>query len=294
MLEGRIFPDQVAYGGWPIDLHPPSGVDVPEEPPYTPTHFPHLYSIPLRSYHSRNVANLFFAGRDISASHVGFASTRVMKTCAVGGQAIGTAAALWLRTPGEPDIAAQSTPIRIRELQQVLLRDDAFLPGLRNDDAKDLARGATLAASSSTSNNPPALVTDGITRDLKASFGAWSADATHAWESATLPATLTLRLPAAATLQEIHVTFDTGFSRQLCLSPSDSTTRMLIRGPQPETVRHYRVSIDGVLVAEETNNFLRKRIHRLPTPVSGRVVAIECLVTHGVPHARIFEVRLYV
>jgi hypothetical protein len=294
VLGGKIFPDQVAYGGWPIDLHPPSGVDVPDEPPYTPTHFPHLYSIPLRSYHSRNVANLFFAGRNISASHVGFASTRVMKTCAVGGQAIGTAAALWLEPrAAEADIAAQSTPERLHALQQTLLRDDAFLPGVRNEDPLDLARGATATASSAASGGPAATAIDGITRDLKASFGGWSADAGHAWESTTLPATLTLTLPAPAALREIHLTFDTGFERQLCLSASDSTTRLLIRGPQPETVKHYRVSIDGVVVAEEKNNFLRKRIHRLAASVRGRTVAIECLTTHGIPHARLFEIRLY-
>ncbi|HUR56569.1 MAG TPA: FAD-dependent oxidoreductase [Opitutaceae bacterium] len=294
VLGGRIFPDQVAYGGWPIDLHPPSGVDAPDEAPYTPTHFPHVYSIPLRSYHSRNVANLFFAGRNISASHVGFASTRVMKTCAVGGQAIGTAAALWLRAPGgEPDNATQSTPDRLRELQQTLLRDDAFLPGLRNEEPRDLARGATATASSASPTGQAANVLDGIARDLKASFGPWSADAGHAWESTTLPATLTITLKAPAALREIHLTFDTGFERQLCLSASDSTTRLLIRGPQPETVRHYRLLIDGVVIAEEKDNFLRKRIHRLPAPVSGRVIAVQCLATHGAPVARIFEVRLY-
>jgi hypothetical protein len=294
VLGGKIFPDQVAYGGWPIDLHPPSGVDVPDEPPYTPTHFPHLYSIPLRSYYSRNIANLFFAGRNISASHVGFASTRVMKTCAVGGQAIGTAAALWLRArEGEPNIAARSTPDRLRELQQSLLRDDAFLPGLSNVDPNDLARGASITASSESPTGRAVNVLDGVSRDLKASFGAWSADASHAWESAVLPATLTLRLPSAIALREIHLTFDTGFERQLCLSPANATTRTLIRGPQPETVRHYRVLVDGVVVAEEANNFLRKRIHRLAKPASAREVAIECLATHGVPYARIFEVRLY-
>jgi hypothetical protein len=294
VLGGKLFPDEVAYGGWPIDLHPPSGVDVPEEAPYTPTHFPHVYSIPLRSYHSRNVANLFFAGRNISASHVGFASTRVMKTCAVGGQAIGTAAALWLRThAAEPDIAAYSTPDRIRDLQQTLLRDDAFLPGLRNEDPRDVARHAMASASSASPGGPAANVLDGITRDLKASFGPWSADAMHAWESSALPATLTLTLPAPAALRQIHLTFDTGFSRQLCLSASDTTTRLLIRGPQPETVKHYRVLIDGVPLVEEKNNFLRKRVHHLHAPVSGRVVAVECLATHGAAQARIFEVRLY-
>jgi hypothetical protein len=294
VLGGRIFPDQVAFGGWPIDLHPPSGVDVPELPPYTPTHFPHLYSIPLRSYYSRNVANLFFAGRNISASHVGFASTRVMKTCAVGGQAIGTAAALWLQAgDGEPDIAALGTAGRIQELQQTLLRDDAFLPGLRNEDDGDLARRGKASASSEKPTHSAALAIDGVTRDLKASFGGWSADAVHAWESDELPASLAITLAEPVLVREIHVTFDTGFGRQLCLSASDSTTRTLIRAPQPETVKHYRLLIDGSVVAEEKNNFLRKRVHRLAVPLRGRNVTLECLATHGAEHARVFEVRAY-
>jgi hypothetical protein len=293
VLDGSIFADQVAYGGWAIDLHPPSGVDAVNEQPYTPTHFPHLYSIPLRAYHSRNVANLFFAGRNLSATHVGFASTRVMKTCAVGGQAIGAAAALWLRASKDNNITALSTAENVRALQQALLRDDAFLLGVRNEDPADLARGATVSASSEQRGAPAGNVVDGVTRDLRASFGHWSADAGHHWESAELPATLTLTLPAPAVIREVHVTFDTGFERELTLSASDAVTAKMVRGPQPETVRHYRVRFDGVMVVEEPDNYLRKRVHRISVPASAQVVSLEVLATHGVPVARVFEVRLY-
>lgn len=289
---GVVFPDQVAYGGWAIDLHPPSGVDVPDEPPFTPHYVKSLYTIPLRCLHSRNVANLFFAGRNISATHVAFASTRVMATCALAGQAIGTAAALWREAAGA-DIAALSTPAAVAELQQTLLRDDAFLPGLAGADSHDLARQATITASSATPAGAPENVADGITRDLRADFGPWSADEAHAWESVSLPATLALRLPVARTLREIHLTFDSGFARELILTPSDHLTKRTIRGPQPETVRHYRVKIDGRVVVEETGNYLRKRVHRLPEPVTGSVVELEVLATNGHPAARVFEVRLY-
>lgn len=287
-----VFADQVAYGGWAIDLHPPSGVDVPDQPPYTPFHVNHVYSIPLRCYHSRNVTNLFFAGRNISATHVAFASTRVMATCAIGGQAIGTAAALW-RGAATSDITALSTPANISALQQTLLRDDAYLLNLPGNDSADLARTAKITATSATAGGQPALVVDGITRDLRADFAPWSSDSVHHWESAALPATLALALAAPAALREIHLTFDSGFPRELLLTPSDYMTRKVVRGPQPEVVRHYRVKIDGAVVFEETANYLRKRIHRLPAPVTGAKVEIEVLATHGAPAARIFEVRLY-
>ena len=291
VLGGRVFEDQVAYGGWAIDIHPPSGVDVPDEPPYTPTRFDHLYSIPLGSYHSRNIGNLFFAGRNISATHVAFASTRVMATCAIGGQAIGTAAALW-REAATNDIRVLATKGNVSALQQALLKDDAWLLGVANADPADLARGAKVSASSEAS--PAANVVDGVTRDLKAVWGPWSSDSEHGWESAALPATLALELPSAVSIREIHLTFDTHFEKELILSMSDHHTRKSApRSAQPETVKAYRVRVDDKVVAEESGNYLRKRVHTLAAPVVGRKVELEVLATNGAPTARVFEVRLY-
>ncbi|MDX6765317.1 MAG: FAD-dependent oxidoreductase [Candidatus Methylacidiphilales bacterium] len=291
VLKPGHFDDTVAYGGWFVDTHPPMGVDAPEEPPCIQHHFDHLFPLPLRCYHSRNIANLFFAGRNISATHIAFASTRVMATCAVGGQAVGTAAALWLHEKTN-DIRSLSTPENIRALQQRLLRDDAFLLDLRNEDPADLARTASARASSGS--NTAALALDGVTRDLRAAFGSWSSDSVHAWTSAELPASLALELAKPAPIREIHVTFDSGFEKELLLTPSHHHQKISApRGPQTKLVRHYRLKIDGVVVHEETHNILRKRVHRLPAAVSGQTVEVECLATHGAPVARIFEVRSY-
>ena len=284
--------DQVAYGGWAIDLHPPSGVDVPDEPPFTPFHVASLYSIPLRCYHSRNVANLFFAGRNISATHVAFASTRVMATCALGGQAIGTAAALW-RHATDRDISNLSTPTAVAELQDALLRGDAFLLDRAGRDATDLAPTAEVSATSAAPGGEPGKVTDGVTRDLRADFGSWSSDIGHAWESAALPATLRFEFASPVSVGEVHLTFDSGFSRELVLTPSDYVSGKTIRGPQPETVQHYRLRCDDEVVVDESGNYLRKRIHRIDSKPSVRVVELEVLRTHGLPVARVFEVRIY-
>lgn len=284
-------PDAVAYGGWPIDLHPVEGVDDPEKPACVHHSFKHLYSIPYGCYCSRNVENLFFAGRNISATHIAFGSTRVMATCAIGGQAIGTAAAL-LTAKKARSSSELATPEGLHALRQRLLRDDAFIPGVRHEDASDLASSARISASSESSEGSASCVTDGIARHLKAQWGPWSADETHSWKSQTLPATLRLELPEISTISEVHVTFDTGLERELMLSGSDKCSNKTLRGPQPETAKHYRLIIDGKVVAEESFNYLRKRIHRLETTQSGRVVELEILSTHGVPEARVFEVRI--
>jgi hypothetical protein len=289
---GRLFPDTVAYGGWPLDLHPPSGIDATEEMPCRHVHLASLYGIPLRALHSRNIANLFFAGRNISATHVAFASTRVMATCAVMGQAIGTAAAQ-VAAAHAGTIGGFFNAAEISRLQQRLLRDDAFLPGIRNTDAADLARSAVIAASQETAGGAATHVIDGATREWIAGLGPWADGASHRWESGALPAWIELSWPAPQLVREIHLTFDSGLHRELTLSASDSTTKKVIRGPQPELVRDYDVFLDGRSVLTVRDNLLRKRVHRLSAPVDARRLRIQIHATHGLGEARVFEVRVY-
>lgn len=144
ILDQTRFYDAVGFGGWSIDLHPPGGV-------YSDTagsmhlHGPGLYEIPFRSLYSANVSNMLMAGRDISASHVAFGTTRVMATCAVTGEAAGTGAALAVRhgiTPREVGAARRD------ELQSALMRQDASIPGVDWRDERDLALTASVTASS--------------------------------------------------------------------------------------------------------------------------------------------------
>ena len=86
------------------------------------------YGIPFRSLYSKNVENLMFAGRNISASHIAFSTVRVMGTCGVMGQAVGTAAALMTKYKMT---ARELLAEKITELQDVLLEDDCFLPGFK-------------------------------------------------------------------------------------------------------------------------------------------------------------------
>ena len=74
VLRSTTFDDAIAYGGWFIDVHPPMGVDAADEPPCTQHRVPHLYDIPLRACVSRDIENLMFAGRNMSATHIAFAS----------------------------------------------------------------------------------------------------------------------------------------------------------------------------------------------------------------------------
>jgi hypothetical protein len=127
---GRIFPDTVAYGGWQIDDHLPGGFHMSgkDGAHLRKRRLTEPYGIPLRCLYSRNIKNLMFAGRNISASHIAFSSTRVMATCAVMGQAVGTAAAIAIKNGLLPHEACE---LKITEIQNQLMEDDCFLPGFK-------------------------------------------------------------------------------------------------------------------------------------------------------------------
>jgi hypothetical protein len=278
VVSGTLFDDAVAYGGWWIDVHPPSGVDAVHEYPTEQIEVPHLYTIPLRALHSRNIANLFMAGRNISATHLAFASTRVMATCGVIGQAIGTAAACAIRD-GEPNI---------HHIQQQLLRDDAFL--LHIAPGPDLAHHATIHASSEHADHPAAQAINPHTRATNPTLHPSLPTSSNQWRSQTLPATLELRWPTPQAISHIDLIFDTGLHRELTLSMSDAFQSRMIRGPQPETVSHYTLETPTQTITVE-GNYLRHRRHALHTTTDTLRFTIH--QTHGVPEARLYAIRVY-
>jgi len=97
--EQRAYPDAFVTTTWSIDLHYPD--------PKNTEHFPgeefkticktpaiQPYPIPYRCFYSRNVENLFMAGRDISVTHVALGTVRVMRTCGMMGEVVGMAASI--------------------------------------------------------------------------------------------------------------------------------------------------------------------------------------------------------
>lgn len=145
IVEQRLHDDAVSFGGWAIDVHPVDGV-YSAQPGCMQWHSKGVYQIPWRTMYSRNIPNLLLAGRIISASHVAFASTRVMATCAHGGQAAGMGAAMCVESGLSPRDLLE--PERMRELQRRLLRAGQFIPGVSHEDTAELAALARISATS--------------------------------------------------------------------------------------------------------------------------------------------------
>lgn len=117
----RLFPDSVAYGAWPFDIHPTDGfvgVHPHKENP------PRPYGIPFRCLVPRSMDGLLVAGKAISTTHTAHGSTRVPGTSMATGQAAGAAAALAIK--GNERLR----DVRINDLRAELLRQGAILPPL--------------------------------------------------------------------------------------------------------------------------------------------------------------------
>lgn len=128
--KGGVSEDVVAYGGWPMDDHDPKGFNANSRSEKSSVMHPapSPYGIPYRCLYSKNIENLFFAGRNISATHAAMSSTRVMATCSLLGQAVGTAVSLCFENNLLP---RELKDEYVEKLQKELMNDGVFLPNLK-------------------------------------------------------------------------------------------------------------------------------------------------------------------
>lgn len=120
----HIFEDTIAFGGWPLDDHFPGGF-YHKGHPNTNYVTPAPYCLPYRALYSENVENLLFAGRNISMTHTAMSSVRVMATCSLLGQAVGSAVSVACKYNITPHDVYKN---HLQELQEILMEDDCFLP----------------------------------------------------------------------------------------------------------------------------------------------------------------------
>lgn len=287
ILSNRVFEDAVAYGGWPIDNHAPNGLLDADELPSFVYNFPGAYTIPYRSYYSRNIGNLLIAGRIISASKLAMSSSRVMGTCGVGGQATGTAAAMCTRYGCTP----RELGAHIAELQQRLLKDDCYLPGCRNRDERDAARTASVTATSRLPGRECGNVVNGVTRTTAEGVNLWESDGISPQGE-----TLTLRLAEPCRISQVRLTFDSNLSRPVKITLSAKRRKQQQTGVPAELVRDYelRLLLDGKVVASHKaeGNFQRLNVIEFP-PTECDCIALRITATNGCENARVFEVRAY-
>ncbi len=284
ILDHKIFDDAVCYGGWCVDLHAAHGLLDFDKLPSDCNFYHGVYSIPYRSYYSKNIKNLFMAGRDISTTKLGLASTRIIGCCAIGGESVGIAASMCVKYGLDPRELAKD---HIRELQQKILKEDGFIPGFKNEDEADRALRAKVSATSYNAGGEPEKVINGISRTLNGDLNGWSAKPGES---------ITLELDAACDITEVCLTFESNFRYPIRVTMAPNRQKQQRIGVAPELVRDFTVELirDGNVVAAANvkGNHLRRRVVGFAA-VNADSVRVTPVATNGADDAVIHEIRVY-
>lgn len=283
ILEHKIFEDAICYGGWCVDLHAPHGLLDFQLLPSDCNFYDGVYTIPYRSYYSKNIKNLYMAGRDISTTRLGLASTRIIGCCAIGGEAVGIAAALCKKYDCDPRELAP----HVKELQQLILKEDGFLPGFKNEDEKDLALKAKISASAWEQGGEPEKVANGISRKLGEEQNGW----------VTKPGEcLTMKWEEAKEIREIRLTFESNFAYPIRVTMAPLRQAQQRNGVPEELVKDVKIELyrEGKKTGEV---YVKDNYQRLCSVGIGDVPADEIRVipesTNGAEQAVIHEIRVY-
>lgn len=109
VINEKVYPDRCVPSTWNFDVHYPDrryygafggGDGFIAKDYHEPFHKP--YFIPYRCLYSRNISNLFMAGRNVSVSHDALGTVRVMRTGGMMGEVVGMAARLCLKHDAFP------------------------------------------------------------------------------------------------------------------------------------------------------------------------------------------------
>jgi hypothetical protein len=286
MTEYKHFDDAVAYGGWSLDEHNPGGIENLSEPPsYFHHHFDEVYQFPFRSLYSKNVPNLMFAGRNVSQTHIALSSSRIMATCSLQGQAVGTAATLCNKKNILPREVAQK---HIKELQEQLLRDDVFIPKRPANDPNDLAKKASLIFGSTTTSGASKNLTNGMSRDIDGKINHWQSDG--------LPAEMQLEWELPMSLSAVELKCDTNVKRNIMMRKDSRNDELFGNAVPKEMLKALelkgRVNGEWVNLGTIKNN--RTRLIKFKfNSVEVTAVKITMTETYGANNVKLFEVRCY-
>ena len=282
-LQATLFEDRIGHTGWPLDTHNPKGVMDAKGSGFWIKHprLPQPASIPYRILYSENIPNMFMAGRNVSCTHVGLGTLRVAATCAVMGQAVGTAAAGCIRTGMNPREYGKK---HMAELQCQLMKDDQFILGMKYDDPANFAVKGKATATSCIEGSPASNVLDGYSRTLpKGESRAWISD-----PKTKLPQSVNVEFSAPEKIGEVRIVFDSDFY----INPK------WIKHVVPSTLaKEYTLEVLGEdgkweKVADVKDSAKRMAVHTFPARMV-KAVKVTVSGTWGDPSARVFEIQCY-
>ena len=174
------------------------------------------------------------------------------------------------------------------ELQEQLLREDAFIPLRPARDPRDLAGRARLMVASSTVAGDAKLLTDGMSRDINNEI--------HHWQSRGLPAELILEWEGPVTLSRVEIKCDSNLQRNIMMRKDSKVSATFWNDVPPELLKSLELE---ACIAEkwqrlESRDKNRTRLIKLQfDAVMATAIRIRIKETYGHKNAKLFEIRCY-
>ena len=283
LLSYKVFDDAIAYGGWPMDMHVPGGIEKSNSEPTKYINLDKQYSIPYRTIYSKNIKNLFIAGRASSNSRMAFGSTRVMATCGVIGQAAGSGAALSNRY----NISPKELNEHIKDLQEILAKDDCYIMGYRFLSKNDMAKKALIISSSNSElvNN----LNNGLTRNVGNEISYW--------RSETLDNEfLQFVFSESKKVSEIIIRFESNLSKGIRISMSYNATVNQLPGIPREITKEYNIIFikgDKVVKKIEIKDNYQRFVKYKFNEIEVDSIKLELIKTHGAKVFTIYDVNVF-
>ena len=286
LSEGK-FDDTVAYGGWTMDDHHPAGIATKESPNiFHPA--PSPFGIPYRCLYSKDIENLYFAGRNISVTHAALSATRVMATCALLGQAVGTAVSIANKYNLTPRGVYEN---KIKELQDTLMTDDCYLPRFKTPVSEIMMNAKISSKSGDTS-----MIINGHDRPIGDELNCWIGDIND---------NIDIIFEKKAQVKGIRFIFDSDLNRHTTGSDgymdkrSTITNRHLRMKPVhlPETLlKEVKIELldeNGKVTKELYIKNNKRRLVNLTINESCNGIRIIPEATYGLDKAHIFSINAY-
>lgn len=277
VLTGGHFDDTVAYGGWPLDAHDTRGMEE-KNPVSLNLALDGVYGIPLRSLFSNKIKNLLFAGRNISASHIAMSSTRVLGTCALLGQAVGTAVSVFNKYNVYPKEGLKY----VSEIQDDLMFDGVFLPGKKRR-ISDLSLNAKLNISKEDRD----ILFNGVERPRY--------DGKINYIEIPVGKSISFDFGKEEQVSMLRLQFDLDYSRK-SISPNLKMQRFAMRMFKGKDfvpvktantiVKDFEVYADGTLIYKISNNY--NSFVKVPLNISARKIEVKFNETYGYEKVRLF------
>ncbi len=215
---------------------------------------------------SKNIENLCFAGRNISVTHAALSSSRVMATCSLLGQALGTAVAQAIND----NVLLEK--VDVKKLQQTLMQDDCYIPWHNREIS-------TLSKTADCSND---IIRNGIDRGKENCWIGGSGDV------------IEYNLSADTKVSQIRLVFDSDFNRKYHNMPCNYPLRQTNFKLPNTLIREYKIegiSEDGK-VSEIYINDNHQRFVKHNVDWCVKTVRFVPITTFGAEEFRLFDFEI--